>query len=202
MWEWPIHYAKTRCSCFWKKDLFFFLIITPEKICKGGDELEEVMDQRNVIQLSEDIPELFLMLYCSDPKVQHLPETEGMNVFRKAKYSWFQMQGIKCLKTEAWICLSISLPRLKTKGWLEYLWINYEWIFLLTYAISPLPKQHCKAILALTKLERERKTKRSEVWESNFTSPNLKRPGRKALLLIRARVCNKLTHMFQISNRK
>lgn len=64
------------------------------------------------------------------------PARNSMNVFRKAKHSWFQVQWIKCLKTEAWICLSISLPWLKMKGWLEYLWINYEWIFLLAYAIS------------------------------------------------------------------
>lgn len=131
----------------------FFLLpyYTPEKFCKRGDELEEVMEWRNIIQFSEGIPDLFLMLYCSDLKVQHLPETEGMNVFRKVKHSWFQMRWIKWLKTEAWICLSISLPWLKTKGWFEHLRINYEWIFLLAYANSQLPKQHYQAILALTK---------------------------------------------------
>lgn len=139
-----------------KRSTFSFSLLHTGKICKGGDEPEEVMERINVTRFSEDIPEWFLMLYCSDPKVQHLPETEGTNVFREVKHSWFQVQWIKCLKTEAWMCLSISLPWLKMKGWLEYLWINYEWIFLLAYAISPLPKQHCKAILVLTKLEWER----------------------------------------------
>jgi len=80
------HDAKARCSCFQKKHLFFFSY-TSEKICKCGDELEEVTERRNVIQFSEDIPDTFLMLYYCDLKVQHLPETEGMNVFRKIKHS-------------------------------------------------------------------------------------------------------------------
>lgn len=48
--------------------------------------------------------------------------------------------------------------------------------------------------------EREGKTKRSKVWESNFASPNLQSPRRKSWLLTRAGVCNKLTNMFQISD--
>lgn len=47
---------------------FFFLTLPWEKICKSGDELEEVMEGRNVIEFSKDILELCLMIYCNDPK--------------------------------------------------------------------------------------------------------------------------------------
>lgn len=62
-----------------KRSTFSFSLLYTRKICKGGDKLEEV------IQFSEDIRELFLVLYCSDPKVQHLPETEGIECFQKSE---------------------------------------------------------------------------------------------------------------------
>lgn len=140
---------------FLKEVPFLFHCYTPEKIGKCGDELEWVNKWRNIIQFSDVTPKLFLMFYL--PETEQLLEAECMDVFRNVKHTWFQVQWIKCLKTEAWMCLSISLPSVKKKDWLEYLLINYEWIFVLAYTISPLPKQHCKAILALIKSEKERK---------------------------------------------
>lgn len=79
------------------------------------------------------------------------------------------------------------------------LWMNiFVNICHFTAAKTALPSN-----IGIDKIKlREGKTKRSKVWESNFASPNLNRPGRKALLLIRARVYNKLTRMIQISDSK
>lgn len=42
---------------------------------------------------------------------------------------------------------------------------------------------------------RERYKEICKVRERNFASPNLKRPESKAFLLIRASICNELTHV-------
>lgn len=45
------------------------------------------MKEGSMVQFSEDISNLLLMLCCSDPEMLHLPETEGMSDFRGVKYS-------------------------------------------------------------------------------------------------------------------